>query len=112
LIGTVCAKNGLARPIQPKALASITKVHTVIELDEQKRIIEFKRTRPAVPQKAARNRVPSAVRLTSQEVVIELVDEGPTQEMVSARERFWEKVFAELLPVEEDDSVKTKRRKR
>ena len=81
-------------------------------MDEQKRIIEFNRTRPAVPQKAARNRVPSAVRLTSQEVVIELVDEGPTQEMVSARERFREKVFAELLPVEEDDSAKTKRRKR
>ncbi len=56
--------------------------------------------------------MPSVVRLSNQEVVIELVNEEPTQEMVSARERFWEKVLAELLPVGEDDSVKAKRRKR
>lgn len=63
-------------------------------------------------EKATLNRVPSVVRLGSQEVVIELVDEEPTQEMVSARDRFWEKVFGELLPVEETGSIKAKRRKR
>ena len=36
----------------------------------------------------------------NQEVVIELVDEKPTDEMIAALERFWEKVFAELLPSE------------
>jgi hypothetical protein len=46
----------------------------------------------------------------NQEVVIELVDEEPTEEMISARERFWEKVFVELLPAEES-SVKAKRKK-
>ena len=43
----------------------------------------------------------------NQEVVIELVDEKPTDEMMSARERFWEKVFAELLPSEEGSSEKS-----
>lgn len=54
-----------------------------------------------------RNRLPDAFGLVNQEVVIELVDEEPTQEMISARERFWEKVFEELLPAEES-SVKAK----
>jgi len=50
------------------------------------------------------------VWLVNQEVVIELVDEEPTEEMISARERFWERVFAELLPAEES-SVRAKRKK-
>jgi hypothetical protein len=41
------------------------------------------------------------LRSVNQEVTIELVHENPTDEMMSARERFWEKVFAELLPSEE-----------
>ena len=102
----------LPGPSSLKHLPQSPRTTRFIELDEQKRIIEFDRTRPTVPQKATRNRIPSAVRLSNEEVVIELVDEEPTQEMVSARERFWEKVFGELLPVEEDDSVKAKRRKR
>ena len=57
-----------------------------------------------------RNCLPDAVRLVNQEVVIELVDEEPTEEMISARERFWEKVFAELLPAEES-SIRAKRKK-
>jgi hypothetical protein len=63
-----------------------------------------KLTRPS------RNCLPDTFGLVNQEVVIELVDEEPTQEMVSARERFWEKVFVELLPAEES-SVKAKRKK-
>jgi len=47
--------------------------------------------------------------LVNQEVTIELVDEEPTEEMMSARDRFWEKVFVELLPSEEGSSVKAKR---
>jgi len=47
----------------------------------------------------------------NREVVIELVDEEPTEEMLFARERFWEKVFAELLPAEEESSVKANRKK-
>jgi hypothetical protein len=57
-----------------------------------------------------RNCLPDAVRLVNQEVVIELVDEEPTEEMISAGERFWEKVFEELLPAEES-SVKATRKK-
>ena len=57
-----------------------------------------------------RNCLPDASGLANQEVVIELVDEEPTEEMISARERFWEKVFAELLPAEES-SVRAKRKK-
>jgi hypothetical protein len=57
-----------------------------------------------------RNCLPDASGLVNQEVIIELVDEEPTEEMISARERFWEKVFAELLPAEES-SVKAKRKK-
>lgn len=56
-----------------------------------------------------RNCLPDAFGLVNQEVIIELVDEEPTEEMISARERFWEKVFEELLPAE--SSVKTKRKK-
>ena len=58
-----------------------------------------------------RNCLPDAFGLVNQEVAIELVDEEPTEEMMSARERFWEKVFAELLPSEEGSSVKAKRKK-
>jgi len=47
--------------------------------------------------------------LANQEVIIELVDEEPTEEMMSAGERFWQKVFEELLPSEEGSSVKAKR---
>lgn len=57
-----------------------------------------------------RNCLPDAFGLVNQEVVIELIDEEPTEEMISARERFWEKVFVELLPAEES-SVKAKRKK-
>ena len=57
-----------------------------------------------------RNCLPDAFGLVNQEVIIELVDEEPTEEMISALERFWEKVFAELLPAEEN-SVKAKRKK-
>jgi len=57
-----------------------------------------------------RKRLPDAFGLVNQEVVIELVNEEPTQEMVTARERFWERVFLELLPAEES-SVKAKRKK-
>lgn len=66
-------------------------------------------------QKAAlprRKHLPNAFGLVNQEVVIELVHEEPTAEMMSARERFWEKVFAELLPAEEESSVKAKRKER
>jgi hypothetical protein len=48
--------------------------------------------------------------LVNREVAIELVDEEPTEEMISALARFWEKVFVELLPAEES-SVKAKRKK-
>ena len=48
--------------------------------------------------------------LVNQEIAIELVDEEPTEEMISALERFWERVFVELLPAEEG-SVKAKRKK-
>jgi hypothetical protein len=58
-----------------------------------------------------RNCLPDAVRSVNQEVVIELVNEEPTEEMISALERFWEKVFAELLPAEEESSVKANRKK-
>jgi len=58
----------------------------------------------------SRNCPPDAFGLVNQEVVIELVDEEPTEEMMSALERFWEKVFEELLPTEES-SVKAKRKK-
>jgi hypothetical protein len=57
------------------------------------------------------NCLPDAFGSVNQEVVIELVDEEPTEEMISARERFWEKVFVELLPAEEEHSVKAKRKK-
>jgi len=57
-----------------------------------------------------RNCPPDAFGLVNQEVAIELVDEEPTEEMISALERFWEKVFVELLPTEES-SVKAKRKK-
>jgi hypothetical protein len=63
-------------------------------------------------QKVARsvcNCLPDAFGLVNQEVVIELVDEEPTEEMMSARDRFWEKVFEELLPSEEGSSVRAKR---
>ena len=55
-----------------------------------------------------RNCLPTAFGLVNQEVAIELVDEKPTDEMMSARERFWEKVFVELLPSEEGSSVKAR----
>lgn len=60
-----------------------------------------------------RNCLTDALGLVNQEVAIELVDEEPTDEMISALERFWEKVFEELLPAEES-SVKanTRRSKR
>jgi hypothetical protein len=58
----------------------------------------------------ARKCPPNAFGLVNQEVAIELVDEEPTEEMISALERFWEKVFVELLPAEES-SVKAKRKK-
>ena len=73
----------------------------------------WNRTPVLASQKVARpgrNCPPDAFGLANQEVVIELVDEEPTEEMVSARERFWEKVFVELLPAEES-SVKAKRKK-
>jgi hypothetical protein len=57
-----------------------------------------------------RKRLSNAFGLVNQEVVIELVNEDPTQEMVTARERFWERVFLELLPAEES-SVKAKLKK-
>ena len=57
-----------------------------------------------------RNCLPDAFGLVNREVAIELVDEEPTEEMISARERFWEKVFAELLLAKES-SVKAKRKK-
>jgi len=56
-----------------------------------------------------RKRLPDAFGLVNQEVVIELVDEEPTEEMMSALDRFWEKVFVELLPSEEGSSVEAKR---
>jgi hypothetical protein len=59
---------------------------------------------------AGRNCHPDSFGLVNQEVAIELVDEEPTEEMISARERFWEMVFAELLPAEES-SLKAKRKK-
>jgi len=58
-----------------------------------------------------RNCLPNAFVLVNQQVVIELVDEEPTEEMILAGKRFWEKVFAELLPAEGERSVKAKRRK-
>lgn len=58
-----------------------------------------------------RNCPPGAFGLVNQNLVIELVDEKPTEEMISARERFWEKVFVELLSAEEESSAKTKRKK-
>jgi len=58
------------------------------------------------------NRLPDAFGLVNQEVIIELVDEEPTQEMVSAGERFWKRVFLELLPAEEEQFVKPKRKKK
>lgn len=58
-----------------------------------------------------RNCLPDAFGLVNQNLVIELVDEEPTEEMISARERFWEKVFVELLPAEDESSVKVKRKK-
>lgn len=61
-------------------------------------------------QKVARLGRKCLPRLVNQEVAIELVDEEPTEEMISALERFWEMVFAELLPAEES-SVKAKRKK-
>ena len=82
-------------------------------MGEQKIIIEFDRTSHRASQKVARpgrNCLPDAFGLVNQEVAIELVDEEPTEEMISARERFWEKVFVELLPAEES-SVKAKRKK-
>jgi hypothetical protein len=81
-------------------------------LDDQKRILEFDRTPRRASQKAARsvcNCLPDAFGLFNQYVVIELVDEEPTEEMILARDRFWEKVFVELLPSEEGSSVKAKR---
>jgi hypothetical protein len=56
-----------------------------------------------------RNCLPDAFGLVNQYVVIELVDEEPTEEMISARDRFWEKVFVELPPSGEGSSVKAKR---
>jgi len=53
-----------------------------------------------------RNCLPDAFELVNQEVVIELVDEEPTEEMISAGQRFWEKVFAELLGWDEERSVR------
>ena len=53
--------------------------------------------------------LPGAFAPANQEVIIELVDGAPTEEMVSARERFWKMVFAELLPAEES-SLKAKRK--
>jgi len=84
-------------------------------LDDQKRIIEFDRIRLRASRKAVgpvRKCLPSGFGLANHEVVIELVDEEPTEEMVSARERFWEKVFLELLPAEEEHFVKAKRKKK
>jgi hypothetical protein len=77
-------------------------------LGEQKIIIEFDRTSRGASQKVARsvrNCLTDAFGVVNQEVVIELVDEEPTEEMMSALDRFWEKVFAELLPAEEEGSV-------
>ena len=76
-------------------------------MGEQKIILEFDRTPRRASQKVARsvrNCLPDAFGLVNQEVVIELVDEEPTEEMISARDRFWEKVFVELLPSEEGSS--------
>jgi hypothetical protein len=58
-----------------------------------------------------RNCLTDAFGLVNQDLVIELVDEEPTEEMISAGERFWEKVFMELLPAEEESSVEAKRKK-
>lgn len=55
--------------------------------------------------------LPDAFGPVNQNVVIELVDQEPTEEMISARKRFWERVFVELLPVEEESSVKVKWKK-
>jgi len=81
-------------------------------LGEQKIILEFDRTPRRASQKVARsvcNCLPDASGLVNQYLVIELVDEEPTEEMMSALDRFWEKVFVELLPSEEGSSVKAKR---
>ena len=83
-------------------------------MPSQKIVIEFDRTPLKASQKVARpvrNCPPDAFGLINQELTIELVDEEPTKEMMSALERFWEKVFAELLPAEEKSSVKAKRKK-
>lgn len=83
-------------------------------MPSQKVVIEFDRTPLGAPQKVARtgrNCPPDAFGLVNQEVVIELVDEEPTEEMISAGERFWEKVFEELLPAEAECSVNAKRKK-
>jgi hypothetical protein len=58
-----------------------------------------------------RNCLPDTFGSVNQNLVIELVDEEPTEEMISARERFWDRVFVELLPAEEEGSVKAKRKK-
>jgi hypothetical protein len=78
-------------------------------LREQKIILEFDRTPRRASQKVARsvcNCLPDAFGLVNQHLVIELVDEEPTEEMMSARDRFWEKVFVELLPSEEGEFCK------
>ena len=71
-------------------------------------------TPPRASQKVTRpvrNCLRDAFGLVNQDLVIELVDEEPTEEMISAGKRFWEKVFVELLPAEEESSVKAKRKK-
>lgn len=83
-------------------------------MPSQKTQIEFDRTPLRASEKIARpvsECLPHAVGLANQKVVIELIDEEPTEEMKSARERFWEKVFAELLPGEEESFQKAKRKK-
>ena len=82
-------------------------------MGEQKIISQFDRTPRRYPQKVARsvrNYLPGAFGLANQYLVIELVDEEPTEEMMSALDRFWEKVFVELLPAEEEGSVRGKAR--
>ncbi len=67
-------------------------------MGEQKIILEFDRTPRRASQKVARsvcNCLPDAFGLVNQYLAIELVDEEPTEEMMSALDRFWEKVFAE-----------------
>ncbi len=84
------------------------------DVPNQKIVIAFLRAPPGASKSVARpirTCPPDAFGLINQEVVIELVDEEPTKEMMSARERFWQKVFAELLPPEEESPVKAKRKK-